>query len=385
MYSVESSTSNKPEYLAFLQEFLNTIFKVALMNFKNKNSQFSLDRTFLDLFEKNKNQNFQEFIGLLYELNEELWSIDKYIQNSKKTERDFKKKDINFDILLKSVNICISFFTHNTDDKKLFKTLTELFQNLINKGNVANNKDLKIILNDFNKYIKAHTKYMNMVIGDNKQEKLEEEKVNENLNEQLMKKIQDLGNKLNDQKIKYEIKEKENQKEIKIKEDKIKELEKQNNILNESLINTEICRKLDKSAYDDTNNKISGELNSFKETMRKIEEVHAKEMKTMNENISKMEANHANEMKAMTEKISTMANEMSAMKTNHANELKAMTEKISTMANEMSAMKTNHANEMKNMEKKYEQNVNDLKNKIKSIESENKLTKFKLEITEKKF
>ena len=204
MYSVESSKKNNHEYINFAHELLSVIFKVALINFKKIKSKFTLDKNFQELFEKNKQKNLEEFNNFLYDLNNELLSIDEYLQSNTKEKKDFKRKDINLDTLIESVNICISFVENGIDDNNLFNSLTEKFQSLIKKGNIANNKDLKSVLSDFNNYIKDYINYMNKAVGNNMPEKCEEKKVNENLNNQLMKKIKDLEKELNDKKIKYE-------------------------------------------------------------------------------------------------------------------------------------------------------------------------------------
>ena len=171
MYSVESSKKNNHEYINFAHELLSVIFKVALINFKKIKSKFTLDKNFQELFEKNKQKNLEEFNNFLYDLNNELLSIDEYLQSNTKEKKDFKRKDINLDTLIESVNICISFVENGIDDNNLFNSLTEKFQSLIKKGNIANNKDLKSVLSDFNNYIKDYINYMNKAVGNNMPEK----------------------------------------------------------------------------------------------------------------------------------------------------------------------------------------------------------------------
>ena len=355
MNTVEQTKNIKTEYISFSYELLNVIFKISLINFKAKKSVFTLVENFQNFFEKNKQKSLNDFQDFLFELNQELMSIDKFLLYN--TKKDFKRKDLNLDILIESVNLCISYVENSIDDSNLFNGLTEKFQCLIKKGNISNNKDLEIILTEFNNYIKNYINYMRRISGDTTLEKSE---LKENVDSSLVKKIHFLENELNKEIKTNTIKEKENLEEKKIKEEKIKELEKKNKILDEAVINNEITRKLDKATYDEIVNKMLTEINNIKAEMSSMEKKNAQEVDALKEKMSSMEKNHTQEVDALKEK-------MSSMEKNHTQEVDALKEKMSSM------------------EKNHTQEIDAFQKRIKQIEEKNNVTQFKLEMTEKKY
>ena len=345
MNTVEHPKNIKTEFISFTCELLNVIFKIALINFKTKKSKFTLDENFQKSFEKNKKKNMEEFNDFLFDLNQELMSIDNFLQCNKK--HDFKRKDLNLDILLESVNLCISYVNNSIDDNNLFNGLTEKFQCLIKKGNISNNKDLKIILTEFNNYIKSYINYMSMIKGDTTSEKSE---VKENVDSSLMKKIQLLENELNNEKEKNKLVEKENLEEKKV----IKELEKKNKILDKAMTDSEITRKLDKATYDEISKKMLTEINNMKAEMSSMKKKNTQEIDALKKD---MISNHAKEIDALKKDMIS--------KEDHAKEIDALKKCMIS--------KEYHAKE-----------VDAFAKKIKEIEGKNNLTQFKLEMTEKK-
>lgn len=95
------SNNNQNEetgYISFIFELLNVIFRLSLVNFKEKEFPFTLDKNFEEMFQNNKVLNFKNFFTFIFDLNEELNSIHLFLE-SDQSKKDFKREDINLDIL----------------------------------------------------------------------------------------------------------------------------------------------------------------------------------------------------------------------------------------------------------------------------------------------
>ena len=119
-------------YISFINELLKTIFRLSLVIFKEKKSNFTIDKNFEEMFEKNKILNVQDFNNLIFEINQELNSIDEFLSYGQ-NKKDFNGKDINLDILIESVNYCFSYLDNEINYNTLLDNLSNIFQNLIKK------------------------------------------------------------------------------------------------------------------------------------------------------------------------------------------------------------------------------------------------------------
>ena len=152
------------EFLSFIHEFLNVIFRVAIVNFKKKNSKYKLDETFQKLFDDYSKVNLEEFTNLIFELNSELNSIKDFLELNTK-DIDFNSKDINLDILIICVNNCFLFCDNKINYDALFNNLYQNFQNLLIRKKIKKNNNVNTIISKFNKYINCYLNKINKTKG----------------------------------------------------------------------------------------------------------------------------------------------------------------------------------------------------------------------------
>lgn len=119
-------------FISFIHEFLNNLFKLALLNFSKKKSKFTLNENFQKLFDDNNKNNMNEFKNLVEQLSQELSSIQDFIDSNSK-DIDFSSKDINMDILIESINNCFMFCRNDLNIDEIIDNLIKLFQRLIAK------------------------------------------------------------------------------------------------------------------------------------------------------------------------------------------------------------------------------------------------------------
>ena len=268
--------------ISFTQELLNVIFKLSLVNLDKKKSSYALDKIFEEIFLKNKTSNFQDFHDFILHLNNELISIEEYL-NDNSIKRDFKRKDIFLDTLFDCVNNCLLCFEKNINYITLLNFLSDSFLSLIRKGNIINNSKTNDIIRDFMKYINSSLEFYN----NNKKNispKFEEKKATDIETDDFKKQLQNLESQLNDYKKKYKVKDKECQEEGKQKEEVIKKLEderKKNEELNQALTKNIIQRNMDKSNYEDIINSFQNQLSEIK---NKFDDMDKKYEKIQKEN-----------------------------------------------------------------------------------------------------
>ena len=277
-------------YISFTHELLKVIFELSLVNFKEKKSAFTFDKNFREMFQKNKISNSQEFYNFIFELNDELNSIDQYLSNSS-FKKDFKRKDIHLDTLLDSVNNCLSYYDKSINYNTLFNYLSGSFLSLIKKGEIANNSRTKEIVREFTNYINSSLEYINN-IKNNLHQTLEEKKVNENETDELKKQIQVLEVQLTDYKTKYQTKEIECQEEKKKKEEAIeiiKNEKKQIEKLDGALNDEKIQRELDKSTYEEIRNSLQNQINEMKNRFDEMDLKYSKELNYLKDENKKIQ------------------------------------------------------------------------------------------------
>ena len=263
------SEFNESVFISFIIEFLNTLFKLALLNFKN--SKFTLDKNFQALFDENNKNNMKEFESLVTQLSQELNSIKNYL-DSNSEDIDFKSNDINMEILIESTNDCYLLCQNYLNIDELVNKLIQIFNNLINKKKIKANNNSNVIITQFQNYINCYLNYIDKIKdAANSQVKFEEKKNDETqINEYIIKikkleeEIQNYDNALN-------------QKQIEIEEEKKKSAE-----LNQILTKKSIEPKLDKLVYDEIKNSLMKELNNkFDESMKNMEKKHSEELKNL--------------------------------------------------------------------------------------------------------
>ena len=254
------------EFLSFINKFLKVIFKLSLVNFKRKNSIFTIDQTLEKIFEDNKNINNQQFYNLIFDLLSEINSTEDYFDAGNKI--DFDKKDINFEILKKSVNFCYSYCLQNINYKTLVNNLIELFQSLINDKNILTNKESKNIIIDFSNFLTLSINYTNKIKSFiTKDDNYDE-------NNKLKKELKNLNDLINNMKLNYEKKEKECLKAKKEKEEvilKMENLKQQKEKLDYTLNEEKIQNQLDKNTYENIMSDFQKELKEIKKKQELME------------------------------------------------------------------------------------------------------------------
>ncbi len=78
------SESYESGFISFIVEFLNILSRIALINFSNKKSKFTLNENFQKLFNDNNMNNMNEFNNLVHQLNQELSSIKDFLDSNAK-------------------------------------------------------------------------------------------------------------------------------------------------------------------------------------------------------------------------------------------------------------------------------------------------------------
>jgi hypothetical protein len=149
-------------FISFLVEFLNILFKIALVNFCNKKSKFTLNENFQKLFDDNKKNNMIEFKNLIDQLSQELSSIQDFLDSNSK-DIYFSPKDINMNILIDSVNNCFLFCENNLNSDELVNSLSQIFQKLITKKKIKSNNNSNIIITLFKDFINCYLNNINKI------------------------------------------------------------------------------------------------------------------------------------------------------------------------------------------------------------------------------
>ncbi len=326
------SESYESAFISFIVEFLNILFKIALVNFSKKNSKFTLNENFQKLFDDNNMNNMNEFKNLVDQLNQELSSIQNLFDLDSK-DVDFCQKDINFELLIDSINNCFMFCENDLNIDELVNNLSQIFQKLITKKNIKSNNNSNIIITQFHNYINCYLNNIDKIKSMVSTTAKFEEKKNDNTQIQdYIIKIKKLEGELQNYTFRL------NQKQIEIEGEK-----KKNTDLNQILAKKTNEWQLQKTEDDNIKNTLLNEIKNLKNKFENMEKNHSEEMKNM-------EKNHSEEMKNM--------------KKNHSEEMKNMEKRLSE--------------QIKNMEKKHSKEMEIVNTKIENLEKENYTLKLKI-------
>lgn len=262
-------------FISFIHEFLNNLFKLALLNFSKKKSKFTLNENFQKLFDDNNKNNMNEFKNLVEQLSQELSSIQDFIDSNSK-DIDFSSKDINMDILIESINNCFMFCRNDLNIDEIIDNLIKLFQRLIAKKKIKSNNNSKIIITQFQNYINCYLNYIDKIKSiTNNTVKIEEEKKNNDtqIHEYIIK-IKKLEEEIKNYNFKL------NQKKNEIEEEKNKNAEL-NQILTKKSKELQICQSESDNIKNILFNEIKNLNNKFDESMKNMEKKHSEEIKNM--------------------------------------------------------------------------------------------------------
>ena len=95
-------------------------------------------------------------------INNELISIEEYLSDTT-IKKEFKRKDIFFDILFYCVNNFLSYCEKNINYNNLLNSLSDSFLSRIRKGEISNNSKTKDIIKEFINYINSSFEYHNNI------------------------------------------------------------------------------------------------------------------------------------------------------------------------------------------------------------------------------
>ena len=178
-----------------------------------------MDKNFEEIFKSNKSSNSEEFYNCVLHLNNEIISIKEYLSDAT-IKKEFKRKDIFFELLFDCVNNCLFYCEKNINYNNFLNSLSDSFLSLIKNEEISNNSKTKDIIREFINYINSSLEYHNNIKNKIPQ-KVEEKKANDNETDELKKKLETLESLLNDYKTKYQMKEKEYKEEKNQKEEAI--------------------------------------------------------------------------------------------------------------------------------------------------------------------
>ena len=301
------SESYESAFISFIVEFLNILFKIALVNFSKKNSKFTLNENFQKLFDDNNMNNMNEFKNLVDQLNQELSSIQNLFDLDSK-DVDFCQKDINFELLIDSINNCFMFCENDLNIDELVNNLSQIFQKLITKKNIKSNNNSNIIITQFHHYINCYLNNIDKIKSMVSTTAKFEEKKNDNTQIQdYIIKIKKLEGELQNYTFRL------NQKQIEIEGEK-----KKNTDLNQILAKKTNEWQLQKTEDDNIKNTLLNEIKNLKNKFENMEKNHSEEMKNMekrlSEQIKNMEKKHSKEMEIVNTKIENLEKENYTLK-----------------------------------------------------------------------
>ena len=215
-----------------------------MVNFKRKNSKYTINKNLLDFFEekgKDKRIYFNQFI---IDLNEQIRDINSFL-NSNTDDKDFKPKNINLDTLISSVNQCSLFCYNKTNFDELIGGLSECYSKLAQRKKIRSNQESKEIITKFNYKLDNYINYINKIKGLTQINNMEEKK--EKNIKQINKNEEKSEKELSEDKIKDNEKDKQSHEE-KVNESKhekmINALQKQiENLYEENKKNKELLIK----------------------------------------------------------------------------------------------------------------------------------------------
>ena len=108
LYKMISQDSKNVEFgiNIITTEVLDVIFNLALINFNDNQSKYTIGKNFKKFLKKNKNTSIEDFKNFIFELNEQLNDIAALINLKIKVKIGFTKKSINLDELIDSISNC---------------------------------------------------------------------------------------------------------------------------------------------------------------------------------------------------------------------------------------------------------------------------------------